>query len=58
MRQHKEKTSTICFRLPDAYIAHLKKISHVQSLEQKKEIKYTDLIRNSVQRCFPMEENR
>ena len=51
------KTKAICIRLPEKIIEYLKKESHLVSVDLGKEVFYTDLVRESIFKAYPILQN-
>jgi len=52
------RSSTIGVRLPNELIEHLKKKARKMSYEKNKNISFSKLIREAVQKCYPISKKK
>lgn len=48
------KTITVSLRINEDRLDYLKMLSHKLSLERNEDLNYNDLIREAMDKCFPM----
>lgn len=55
MRKPKTQTAPICLRVPVERLETLKRIARARAVEQDRDVQFTDLVREALEKAFPME---
>jgi hypothetical protein len=55
MSKTKQETAPICVRVPRTRLEWLKRLARARAVEQDRDVEFTELVREALDKVFPME---